>query len=107
MNSPSLFRLLACIAALHVAVLSFVFGLRHIGYLLTTTLSATLIWGVVFFLNERKRRAGFIAGVVLALIVQVVGYQIWKAQLPGFWWPLAQFGALQFLIACALGRTAP
>jgi hypothetical protein len=107
MKRQSLFRLVAVIGALHVAGLSFLFGPRHIDYTLTATLSATLIWGVVFVLNEAKRRVGFIVGVVLALIVQVVGHQIWKAELPGFWWALAQFGALQFLIACALGRTAP
>jgi len=95
------------IAALHVAVLSVVFGPRHVGYILVAALSATLIWGVVFFLNERKRRAGFIVGVVVGLGVQVVAYQILKAELPGFWWPLAQFGALQFLVAYGIGRTAP
>jgi len=107
MNSPSLFRLLACIAALHVAALSFAFGPRHIGYILAATLSATLIWGVVFLLNRRKRRAGIIAGVVVGLAVQQVAYQVWKAELPGFWWPLAQFGTLQFLVACGIGKTAP
>ena len=107
MKSESIFRLAAVIAALHVAVLSMVFGLRHMGYILAATLSATLIWGVVFSLNERKRRAGLIAGVVVGLVVQQVVYQVWRAELPGFWWPLAQFGALQFLVACGIERTAP
>jgi hypothetical protein len=107
MKSEELIRLAVVIAALHVAVLSIVFGLRHVGYILAATLSATFIWGVVFFLNERKRRAGFIAGVVVGLVVQQVAYQVWKAELPGFWWPLAQFGALQFLVAYGIGRTAP
>jgi len=97
----------AVIAALHVAVLSVVFGPRHVGYILVAGLSATLIWGVVFFLNERKRRAGFIVGAVVGLGVQVVAHQILKAGLPGFWWPLAQFAALQFLVAYGIGRTAP
>jgi hypothetical protein len=105
MKGQSLFRLMACIAALHVTVLSVAFGPRHMGYLLTATLSATLIWGVVFFLSERKRRRGVIAGVVVGLVVQQVAVHVWKAELPGFWWPLAQFGALQLLVACGIGKT--
>lgn len=107
MKTENLFSLMAVIAALHVAVLSVAFGLRHIGYILAATLSATLIWGLVFFLNERQRRAGFIVGVVASLAVQQVAYQVWKTELPGFWWPLAQFTALQFLVAYGIGRTAP
>jgi hypothetical protein len=90
------------IAALHVAVLSLIFALHHIGYLMTATLSATLIWGSIFFLNEQRHRVSIAAGLVVGLAVQQVAFQIWKAELPGFWWPLAQFGALQFLIAYAL-----
>lgn len=104
MKRASLFRLVAAIAAVHVAVLSMIFGRRHVGYILAATLSATLIWGVVFFLNERKRRAGGIAGVIVSLAVQQVAYQVWKAELPGFWWPLAEFGALQFLIGLGISR---
>ena len=107
MKNQSLFRLTAVIATLHVAVFSFFFGLRHSGYILTATLSATLIWAVVFFLSQRKRRWGIIIGVVAGLIVHHVAYQFWESELPGFWWPLAQFEALQFLVACGIGRTAP
>ena len=107
MKSESLFRLMAVIAALHVAVFSFFFGSRHCGYILAATLSATLIWAVVFLLSKRKRRMGAIIGALVGLIVQQVAYQFWKSELPGFWWPLAQFGALQFLVACGIGRTAP
>ncbi len=103
MKRHSLLPLTVVIAALHVAVLSVVFGLRHMGYLLATALSATVIWGVVFLLNERKRRAGILAGIIVALAVQQLAYQVWKAELPGFWWPLAQFGALQFLVASGIG----
>jgi hypothetical protein len=105
MKNESLFRLMAIIAALHVGVLSVAFGLRHIGYILAATLSATLIWGVVFLLKERLRRARIIGAVVAGLVVQQVAYQVWKAELPGFWWSLAQFVALQFLVAYGIGRT--
>jgi hypothetical protein len=107
MKSESLFRLMAVIAALHVAVFSYFFGLRNSGYILAATLSATLIWAMVFLLSERKRRRSAIVGVVVGLIFQQVAYQAWKTELPGFWWSLAQFGALQFLIAYGIGRTVP
>jgi hypothetical protein len=95
------------VAAAHVAVVSILFGPRHAGYLMSATLSATLIWGGVFVLNERKRPAGAVAGVVVGLAVQQVVYQVWKGQLGGFWLPLAQFGALQSLVAWGIWRFAP
>ena len=95
------------VVALHVAVASLVLGPRHVGYMVSATLSATLIWGGVFLLNERKRQAGVVAGIVVGLAVQQVAYQVWKAQLGGCWWPLAQFGALQSLVAWWIWRLAP
>ncbi len=94
------------VAALHMAVVSIVFGPRCVGYMMSATLSATLIWGGVFLLDERKHRAGVVAGIVIGLAVQQVAYQVWWGQLGGFWWPLAQFGALQFLIAVGISQTA-
>jgi hypothetical protein len=95
------------VAALHVAVVGMLFGPRHAGYLVSAALSATLIWGGVFVLNERKRPAGAVARVVVGLAVQQVAYQIWRSQLGGFWWPLGQFGALQGLVARGIWRFAP
>jgi hypothetical protein len=107
MKRERLFCLVGVVAALHVAVLSMVFGLRHAGYMLAATLSATVIWGTVLLLKEGKCRATFIGGVLLGLTVQQVVYQVWKADLPGFWWPLGQFAALYFLVAWLIGRAAP
>ena len=107
MKNQKLIRLAVVIVALLVTVLSIAFGLRHFGYILVATLSGAFIWCVVFFLDERKRRAGLIVGALVALVVQQLAYHAWKAELPGFWWPLAQFGALQFLVAYGIGRTAP
>ena len=107
MNREKLARLALVIAALVGTALSILLGARHVGYILAAVLSATLIWGVVPFLNGQKRRAGMIAGVIAGLVVQQVAYQVWKAEPPGFWWPLAQFGALQFLVAYGIGRSAP
>ena len=107
MKGERIAGLVVVIAVLHVAVLSFVFGPRHIGYLLVACVSAVAVWGVVFLWNEPKRRRAMIVGVVLGLIVQQVIHQVWKTEVPGFWWPLAQFAALQFLIAFGLGKAAP
>jgi hypothetical protein len=104
MKSKNLFGLVAVIAALHVAVLSFVFGPRHLGYILVAALSATLPWGVVFFLNKQKHRTGIIVGAVIGLVIQLVAYQIWKGELPRYWLALAQFWSLQFLVAYAWGK---
>jgi len=93
--------------ALHVAVFSYAFGPRHIGYILAACVSAVVVWGVVLLVNESKRRRAMIVGVVLGLIVQQVIHRVWKTEVPGFWWPLAQFAALQFLIAFGLSRAAP
>ena len=92
------------VATLHVAVLSMVFGPRHVGYMVSAALSASWIWGAVFLLRERKGLAGLVAAVAVALAVQQVAYRVWKAELPGFWWPLAQFAALQFLVGFLASR---
>ncbi len=106
MKSESLFRYVAIISALHVVVLSFVMGLRHVAYALAGTLTATLVWGVVFSLEKQKRRAGVVVGAVVGLAVQQVAYHVWKSELPGFWWPLAQFAAVQTLLGYGIGKCA-
>ena len=106
MKREELVRPALVIAALLLTAFSILHGPRHLGYIVATVLSGTLIWGVVSFLSEQKRRAGTVAGVVVALAVQQVAYQVWKSELPGFWWPLAQFGALQFLVAYGIGKSA-
>jgi hypothetical protein len=105
MSGSRIGGIVALVAALHVAVLSLVFGPRHAGYMLTAMLSTTLIWGVAYVLSERRRGALLMAGIVVGLAVQQAAHQVWKVQLPGFWWPLAQFGALQFLLALGIRRT--
>lgn len=107
MRSENPFGLVAVIVALHVVLLSMLFGPRHTGYIVTATLSATLIWGGVYVLNKQKRQAGAAASIIAGLAVQQVAYQVWKGQLGGFWWPLAQFGALQSMVAWGIWRLAP
>jgi len=69
----------------------------------------TFIVGVVCFLKERYHCEDFIAGIVVGSGVQQVAYQVWKADLPGFWSPLAQFGSLSYLISSttAFGPLCP
>lgn len=99
--------LVVLVAAVHVAVVSILLGPRNAGYLMSAAASAALIWGGVLVLNKRKRQAGVVAGIIAGLAVQQVAYQVWKGQLGGFWWPLAQFGALQSLVAWGIWRLAP
>jgi hypothetical protein len=107
MKSDRIRTIVMVTAALHFAVLSFVFGLRHPGYIVTTILSATLIWGVVRLLKGQKGCMPLIAASAMSVAVQQVAYQAWKTELPGFCWPLAQFVALHFLVAVSLLKTAP
>jgi hypothetical protein len=107
MRGSCVTEIVLLVAALHVAVASLVLGPRHAGYLMSAALSATLIWGGVFVLHERKRSAGAVAGVVVGLAVQQVAYQVWRSELGGFWWPLGQFWALQCLVAWSIWRFAP
>ncbi|HOW68496.1 MAG TPA: hypothetical protein P5186_09395 [Candidatus Paceibacterota bacterium] len=107
MNSGRIAGIILLTAALHIVVLSVVFGFRHVGYMGAATFSGTLIWGGCFFLNEGNRPAGFAAGIVVGLAVQQVVYQAWRVELPGFWWSLILFLALHVLVAFGLGRIAP
>lgn len=106
MRAQRLLCLVAVVAAAHVAALSLVLGVRHPGYLLAATLSATAIWGAVFRLGDRRRRRLCLVGVVAGLAVQQLAYQMLREDLPGFWWSLAQFAAVHLVAACGIGRGA-
>jgi len=99
-------RTTAVVVALHLAILSFVFGQSHVAYILVTTASATVIWGVIFFLGDRRRKLALGLGVLLAALIQQLAYLAWKSELGGFWWPLTQSASLQFLIAYWIGSSA-
>jgi hypothetical protein len=104
MSHVRIVGILAATAALHVIVLSLVFGLRHMGYMLAASVSSTLVWGTVFLAMKRRRPVIIITGIAICLAIQQLAYQAWKSELLGFWWPLAQFIALQFLVAYSLKR---
>jgi hypothetical protein len=104
MNRENLGRLITIIGSLHLALFAFAFGSRHGGYILAAIMSGALTWGLYVLLDARNILGGAIISVVLGLIAQQVAYQYWKVELPGFWWPLAQFGALQFLIAYGISQ---
>lgn len=91
------------VAALHLSGLSLAAGPRCLGYVVAAYLSAVVVWGS-FMMSTRKRRAVFALSVIVALAVQQVAYQVWKVQLGGFWWPLAQFCAVHLLIGVGAVR---
>ena len=103
-RNERLVRLVAMIAALHLAALSFALGPRCIAYIVAAYLSAVVVWGIVFLTSKQRRQAGWVVGLVVIVIIQQIAYQVWKAELSGFWWPLAQFGALQVLIAITISQ---
>ncbi len=82
-EQPALDPVVETPSALHVAVLSILFGLWRIGCIVAASLGATLIWGAVFTLNVPRRRTGIIAGMALGVVVQQNAYQVWKGELPG------------------------
>ena len=100
----SILRFAVVIGSLHIILLSMVCGLHHPGYFLTAIVSGSLIWSMVFLLSGRKFQAGVVAGIVAGLAVQQAAYSVWKPLMPGFWWPLAQFGAIQLIAAFLIKR---
>ncbi len=106
MKANALARTTAVVVSLHLAILSFFFGERHTAYILVTTASATVIWGMIFLLGGRRRKRAIGLGVLLAALTQQFAYFVWKPELGGFWWPLTQSASLHFLIAYWIGSSA-
>jgi uncharacterized membrane protein AbrB (regulator of aidB expression) len=104
MDTKSLLRILAVVMGMHLAALSFVFGPRSITYVLAAYLSSVVVWGIVLLVSRQKQPAGWIVGSLVIVIIQQVAYHTMKSGLPGFWWPLAQFFAVQFLIGIGVNR---
>jgi len=98
-----LLGLVAIVAVLHVAILSFVLGPRCIAYIAAAYLTGVVVWGGVS-LSAGKRRVAVVVGAGLTVAVQQMAYQAWKAELAGSWWPVAQFFALQLLIGVGVHR---
>ena len=57
-------------------------------------------------MSKPKRQAAWVVGLLAIIIIKQIAYQVWKAELSGFWWPLAQFGALQFLVVYVASHIA-
>jgi hypothetical protein len=99
-------RVLAVVATLHLMALSFAFGPRSAAYVLAAYLSAVTVWGSVFLMSQQRRHAEWVVGSLAIVIIQQIAYRVWKAELPGFWWPLVQFGTVQFVIAVGISGAA-
>ena len=91
------------VAALHGFVLSVVLGPRCVAYLAAAYLCAVTVWGTVGMSGQRGR-AGFVVGLGVSVAVQQASYQAWRAELAGFWWPVAQFFAVQWVIGLGTQR---
>jgi hypothetical protein len=104
-RNEGLLGLVAVIGGLHLAALSFALGPRCIAYVVVAYLSAVVVWGSLL-MGLGRRRLGFIVGIGLSVAFQQAAYQVWKGELGGFWWPLAQFGALHVMIAVGISQLA-
>lgn len=103
-SKPTALLMAVVVSALHVVVLSILFGSAHRTYLLVSVTSGIAIWTTVPLIFAHRRWVGIGAGVVLAIIIQQLAFRAWRAELAGFWWSLAQFAALQLLIGLGMGK---
>ena len=94
-------KIVSVILALHVIVLGFFFYKPPAYYFLIICLSTVIVWSVVFSFSSGKRRAGIIAGLLLQVAIQQAAFHTWASD-QNVWWPLAQFLALQYVMALRL-----
>jgi len=99
MKGPKIVKLVSLVATLHVFALSLFFSKPPGKYFFVTCIGTIVVWGWVFSLRAQKRKVGIIAGVVVALVIQQFAFHVWRAEIPGVWWPLLQFASLQCLVA--------
>jgi hypothetical protein len=91
------------IVALHLAVLSWLFGVTAAGYVVAACITGVFVWGAVLVIGPRRLWVWMAGGAALGLVVQQVTFHVWRSDLGGFAWPLVQFFSLQYLIAYGLG----
>ncbi len=94
-------NILSVVVALLVIVLGFVIFKPPLNYFVVSCLSTIMVWAAVFSL-KRRPRAAIIVGVLLQITIQQVAYHAWLAPQTSLWWPLAQFLALQYVVALRL-----
>lgn len=94
-------KVLSVVVALHLIVLGFVFFKPPLNYFAVMCLSTILVWAAVFTF-KRRPRAAMIVGVLLQITIQQVAYHAWLSSQTSIWWPLAQFLALQYVVALRL-----
>jgi hypothetical protein len=103
-RSERLWRLVAVIAGLHLFAVSIALGPRCIAYIVAAYLSAVAVWDVVSLARKERRRVGWVAGLLVIVVIQQMAYHRMKSALPGVWWPLVQFFAVQLLIGIGVAR---
>jgi hypothetical protein len=92
--------------ALHLLVLSFFVSIPPAKYFFATCMGTVVVWGLVFSLKEQQRKVGIAVGLLLALVIQQLAFQIWRSELAGIWWPLLQFFSLQYVVILSLSRSS-
>jgi hypothetical protein len=98
-------KIASVVVAIHLIVLGFFFFRPPVNYFGVACLSTVIVWSAVFSLSKGKNWPAIIAGALFQLLVQQVAYHAWLSDQAGVWWPLAQFFALQYVVALRLGTT--
>ncbi|MCI0747160.1 MAG: hypothetical protein L0Y58_17290 [Verrucomicrobia subdivision 3 bacterium] len=99
-------KIASVVVALHVIVLSLFFFKSRVNYFVVTCLSTAIVWSMVFSFSKRKKWVGIVSGSLVQLAIQQVAYHALLSVQAGAWWPLAQFLALQYLVALRLGSSS-
>jgi hypothetical protein len=96
-------KIASVVVALHLIVLGCFFFKTPLKYFVVVCLSTVIVWPAVFAFGKRKKWTAIIAGSLLQITIQQVAYHAWLSNQVAVWWPLAQFLALQYVMALRLG----
>ena len=96
-------KIASVVVAAHLIALAFFFFKPPVNYFVANCLSTVIVWPAAFAFSKRKKWAGIIAASLLQLAIQQVAYHAWVSVQAAVWWPLAQFIALQYVIALRIG----
>src|SRR5688500_11001048 len=94
-------RTVAAVIAGHIAIAAFFFFKPTPHYFMVTCFSTVFVWSAAFAV-KRFRTVAIVATSLIQIIVHHLAYPLWQAELASFWWPFAQFAALQYIIIQAL-----
>ena len=105
MRTPKPVRIALLVVALHFFALSFFMWKPPAKYFFATCMASVVVWGTVFSRKEHRRRAGVVVGLGVALVIQQLIFQVWRSEMTGIWWPLAQFLSIQYVVASSVSSS--